>query len=68
MDLWAPLPDWRWESLMMRGVGTISWFLLPCSTCFELHRLGLWIFLIGCCWEGVVSGTYGGEDAPVFGG
>ncbi len=44
MDLWAPLPDWRWESLMMRGVGTISWFLLPCSTCFELHRLGLWIF------------------------
>lgn len=35
---------------------------------FELHGLEFWIFWIGCCWERVVSGTYGGKDAPVFRG
>ena len=32
MHLWTPLPPRRPESWAIKGVGTISWFLLPIST------------------------------------
>ena len=32
MHLWTPLPPLRPEICAISGVGTISWFLLPCST------------------------------------
>ncbi len=62
MHLWTPLPPRRPESRVIRGVGTTSWFLLPCSTCWGSGQL-----LVG-----VVGGgggkTYSGEDSPVLTG
>ncbi len=36
IDRCAPLPERRFEIWLISGVGTISWFLLPISTCVRL--------------------------------
>lgn len=50
-------PPLRLERVIMRGVGTISWFREPCSTCMSLLD-GFWLREVG--------EIYGSEDSPVF--
>jgi hypothetical protein len=57
IDLCTPLPPRRPERVIMSGVGTTSWFLLPCST---------WMGILAVVNRRMGIGAYGSEDSPVL--
>ena len=67
MLLCTPLPPRRFESWMIRGVGTTSWFLLPISTyavACQPVSLGRNSHMRDRRVE--VGNTYGGQYTPVL--